>query len=71
MNAASLTTAMVNVKTAQTAAQVQMAVAAKMLDTANQQGQAVTQLIEAAAENMSQTVADAAGQLGAGLDTVA
>ncbi|MCP4250999.1 MAG: hypothetical protein GY778_28510, partial [bacterium] len=59
MNALSLSTALAGVKAAETMGQIQMAVAAKMLKTDNEQGGAGVQLVEAAAQNMAQ----AAGQV--------
>ncbi len=69
-----LTSALINVKAAETASQVQMAVAARMLKTANQQGEAVLQLVEAAAETMQAAAADVAEvtvDLANGLDVYA
>ena len=69
-----LVSAAVNLSTALALSKVQYAVAAKVLDTADQQGQAAVELIEAAAEMMDQATADmleAAEQLGASLDVMA
>jgi hypothetical protein len=57
-----------NFKAAETAAQVQYAVAAKALQTSKAQGQAMVQLIEAAAESMKQAIGQMAGEIGAQID---
>jgi len=69
-----LTSAIVNVKAAETASQVQLAVAARMLKTANEQGEAVLQLVEAAAQGMEAAAADVAQattELTSGVDVYA
>ncbi|HUW82067.1 MAG TPA: hypothetical protein VMZ31_04625 [Phycisphaerae bacterium] len=69
-----LVSAVVNFSAALALSQVQYAVAAKILDVADQQGQAAVELIEAAAEMMDQATTDmlgAAEQLGASLDVMA
>jgi len=69
-----LVSAVVNLSTALALSKVQYAAAAKILDVADQQGQAAVDLIEAAAEMMDQATADmleAAEQLGASLDVMA
>ncbi len=74
MNMDSLASALVGIKTAETMGQIQVAVAAKMLKTANEQGEAVLQLVEAAAQNMAQAsgqVASLSADMGANLDLTA
>ena len=68
-----LTSAITNLHTAETVSRIQMAVAARMLQTANAQGEAVVSLIESAAETMEQAaaqVASAAPYVGSNLDVV-
>ena len=71
MNALSLSSALTNVKTAETLGQIQMAVAAKMLKTANDKGEAVVSLIESAAEGMEQAMAQVSAAVGSNLNVVA
>ena len=74
MNMDSLASALVGIKTAETMGQIQVAVAAKMLKTANEQGEAVLQLVEAATQNMAQAsgrVASLSADMGANLDLTA
>jgi hypothetical protein len=69
-----LASAIVNVKAAEAASHVQLAVAARMLKMANDQGDAVLKLVQAAAENMeaaSADVAQATVDLTAGVDVYA
>jgi hypothetical protein len=69
-----LTAAAVNFKQAQTMSQVQMAVAAKVMQNDRMQGAAAVKLIEAATSNVQQAgdalVAQATG-LGSQIDTYA
>jgi len=69
-----LVSAAVNLNAAVALSKVQYAAAAKILDVADQQGQAAVELIEAAAEMMDQATADmleVAEQLGASIDVMA
>ncbi len=52
-----LTSAVVNLKSAELGSQVQLAVAARMLKTADAQGEAVVALLEGAADMMEQATA--------------
>ena len=70
MSALSLSSAVINVKAAQSLGQIQLAVAARMLKTANDQGQAVVSLIESAAETMEQATAQVLDAAGSNLDLV-
>jgi hypothetical protein len=69
-----LTSAIVHFKSAEVASRVQYAVAARMLKVANDQNQAVLQLLESAAQGMeaaSAQVAEAASDLSTGVDVYA
>ena len=70
MSALSLSSAIINVKTAESLGQIQLAVAARMLKTANDQGKAVVALIESAAETMEQATAQVLNAVGSSLDLV-
>jgi hypothetical protein len=59
MDPIDLASALTGLKAAETTSRVQYAVAAKMLKIANTQGEAVTQLLEAAAEGFDEALADA------------
>ena len=59
MDVMSVVSAASNLQTARIAGQIQTAVMGKALDLAEQQGQAAIDLIEAAAELMEQTTAQA------------
>ena len=58
-------------KAAETMAQIQMAVAAKILNISRTQGQATVDLITAAAENMEQALPPADQDTNTGLDVYA
>ncbi len=70
MDVAGITSAVSSLNTARILGQVQVAVAAKMLKTANDTGEAVVSLIESAAESMEQAMAQAPGAVGSNLDLV-
>jgi len=65
----SLIDSIVSFKAAESLAQVQMAVAAKVLQTTRDQGQMVVELLNAALEGMEQAIVDLASDLGTNLDT--
>ena len=68
------TSAAVNLQNVESASQLQMAVAARMLETANVQGEAVVSLVESAAEMMEYAaaqVASASADGGGHLDCIA
>ena len=60
--------AAVNLRAAGTLGKLQLAVAARMLKIANQQGDSALKLIEAAAESMSSATADLNRSIGRMLD---
>jgi len=64
----SLIESVANFKAAESMVQVQMAVAAKVLKTTQDQGQMAVELINAALEGMEQAIKDLAGDLGSSLD---
>jgi len=57
-----------NLQAAETASKIQFAVAAKAMQTTRARGEAMVQLIDAAAETMNQAVEQTAADLGANLD---
>ena len=59
-----LTAALVNARSAEIASQIQYAVAAKMLKTAQARGDNILQLVEAAAEGMDEALADVISAVG-------
>ena len=74
MNPTSLTSALTNMRSAESLSQIQIAVAARMLKMSNQQGQAVARLVESAGQTMEQAagqVASLSSALGSSLDLVA
>lgn len=74
MNPLSLASALTNVRSAETLGRIQLAVAARMLKTSNQQGEAVVELIESACQAMEQAagqVASLSADLGGNLDLTA
>ncbi len=64
----SLINSISNLQAAQTASQVQYAVAAKALQTTRAQGEAAVQLIQSAAEGMNQALENVAKDLGSQID---
>lgn len=64
----SLIDSVVSFKAAESMAQVQMAVAAKVLQATRDQGQMVAELLSAALEGMEQAIEDLAGDLGSNID---
>jgi hypothetical protein len=67
----SMIEAVSSLKTAESTAQVQMALAAKLLDIANGQGQVAVQLIEAATEGMEEALQNMADGLSSQIDIYA
>jgi len=65
----SLIDSVASFKAAESLAQVQMAVAAKVLQATRDQGQMVAELLNAALEGMEQAIEDLASDLGTNLDT--
>ena len=65
-----LTSALTSLKAGEAASQIQMAVAARMLETQRDQGDAAVKLIEAAADTMAQAASWSA-DIGASLDVTA
>jgi hypothetical protein len=61
MDPIDLATSLTDMKFAQTATQIQYAVAAKVLKLANDQGDSVAQLLQAATEGFDQALAKANG----------
>ena len=64
----SLIESIVNFKTAESLAKVQMAVAAKVLNVAKDQGQMAVELVDAAVETMQETSDNLANDLGGHFD---
>ncbi len=67
----SLTDGIIELAAAQSMAQVQMAVAAKVLKVANAQGDAALQLIQSATQNVQESIERVAEDLTAGVDLYA
>ena len=65
----SMIDSIVSFKSAESIAQVQMAVAAKVLKMAQGQDQVAADLVSAALENVEQCMEELAGQLGTNFDT--
>lgn len=65
----SLTNEIASLSTAQSMAKVQMAVATKVLKTAQDQGQVVADLVSAAAESVEEAMTHMAEGLGTQIDT--
>lgn len=68
MNVSSVASAVSSLKAAETASQVQFAVAAKSLNQQKAEGQAVVQLIQGAQENLDQSIANVSDAIGGLLD---
>ncbi len=68
MNVSSVASAASSLKAAETASQVQFAVAAKSLNHQRAQGDAVVQLIQGAQENLDQSIANVSNAIGGLLD---
>lgn len=68
MNIGSVASAAVSLKAAQNAFQVQIAVAAKLQDSQQAQGDAVVKLIEAASNNLDQASSDLINAVSGGID---
>ena len=64
----SLIDSIASFKAAESLAKVQMAVAAKVLETTRDQGRMVAELLDAALEGMEQAIEDLANDLGSNLD---
>jgi hypothetical protein len=61
----------IDLAAAQSQAQLQTAIATKVLKVANAQGDAALQLIESAMQNVEESIASVAEGLGSGLDAYA
>jgi len=68
MNVASVASAAVSLKSAETAFQAQVAVAGKLLDNQRTQGDAVVQLLQAATDNLESASQDLLSAVGGNLD---
>jgi len=68
MNVASVASAAVSLKSAETAFQTQVAVAGKLLDNQRTQGDAVVQLLQAATDNLESASQDLLTAVGGSLD---
>ena len=68
MNVSSVASAVTSLKAAETASQIQFAVAAKSLNQQKAQGQAVVQLIQSASANVDQSIANVSEAIGGLLD---
>ncbi|MHC4088770.1 MAG: hypothetical protein ACYSVY_00555 [Planctomycetota bacterium] len=74
MNPLSLASALTNLRAAESLGRIQLAVAARMLKTSDEHGQAVAQLVESAAEAIEQSagqVVALTADLGGSLDLTA
>lgn len=71
MGGMSLVDGIVDLAAARSMAQIQMAVAVKVLKTANSQGDAALQLLQSAIENLQESIGNAAESLSSSLDTYA
>ncbi|MCB9851612.1 MAG: putative motility protein [Phycisphaerales bacterium] len=68
MNVSSVASAVTSLKAAETASQIQFAVAAKSLNQQKAQGAAVVKLIQSASENLDASIAGVSDAVGSLLD---
>lgn len=71
MDTSTLATALTALRSAETTAAIQYAVAARLLRSQATQGQAVVEMIQAAGQNLDAAVGDVSSAISSGLDVYA